>query len=118
MAVLLVDDDRAVLPILASLIEVYCDETVYVAASPLEAQKIFQERQESIRVLITDMVMPHMTGSELALDLLSKKPTLKVLMVSGNRPGCLNSKIPLEPGRNFFQKPVKIEDLRTALQSV
>lgn len=117
MAVLLVDDDRAVLPILASLIEVYCDETVFMADSPEAAQKIFQERKDSIHVLITDMVMPHMTGSELALDLLSKKPELKVLMVSGNRPANLNSKIPLEPGRNFFQKPVKIEDLRTALQT-
>ena len=117
MAVLLVDDDREVLPILASLIEVYCEETVFVAGSPAEAQAIFEESHEQIRVLVTDMVMPEMTGSELAVDLLAKKPELKVVMISGNRPGCLNSKIPLEPGKNFFQKPIKIEDLKSALEA-
>jgi FixJ family two-component response regulator len=53
-----------------------------------------------------------MFGDQLALRLQEIKPSVKIILMSGNVPGALETEIPLEPGVNFLQKPFLVEDLR------
>jgi hypothetical protein len=46
------------------------------------------------------------------LRLLSDKPGLRVLFISGNHPDSLDSEIPLEQGRNFLQKPFTLSEMQ------
>nr|WP_281721463.1 response regulator [Nitrosomonas nitrosa] len=66
---------------------------------------------DEIDILLTDWAMPDMTGGDLAAQLLERKPTLRVLFMSGNAELPMQPGSTLEPGVNFIQKPFVSEDL-------
>ena len=57
-------------------------------------------------LLVTDVVMPHMSGGQLAERLTRIKPDLKVLFVSGYAERTTAYHGVLEPGVAFLQKPI------------
>jgi len=65
----------------------------------------------NVDLLLTDCAMPGLFGEQLALRLLERNSTLKVLFMSGNTPESLDSSIPLRAGVNFIQKPFISSDL-------
>ena len=54
--------------------------------------------------MITDVVMPHMSGRELAERLCSVRPMMKVLFMSGYTDHAVMNRA-LTPGSSFLQKP-------------
>ncbi|MGA7104802.1 MAG: response regulator [Candidatus Deferrimicrobiaceae bacterium] len=58
-----------------------------------------------IHLLITDVVMPGMTGPELAGRLTARRPAMKVLFMSGYTDDAILHHGVLEPGTEFLQKP-------------
>ena len=66
---------------------------------------------DEIDILLTDWAMPDMTGGELAARLRERKPTLRVLFMSGNAELPVQPGSTLEAGVNFIQKPFVSEDL-------
>jgi DNA-binding NtrC family response regulator len=56
---------------------------VLEAALPSDGVQLFVEHADEIDLLMTDLVMPEMPGSELADRLVSERPGLRVLFVSG-----------------------------------
>ncbi|MEW6367596.1 MAG: PAS domain S-box protein [Acidobacteriota bacterium] len=78
---------------------------VLEACDAADATRVWEECQERIELLLTDMVMPGgVTGRELAERLQQAKPGLRVLFTSGYSPGASYG-IDLEPGVNFLPKP-------------
>ena len=59
-----------------------------------------------IHLLVTDVVMPRLTGPDLAERLRALRPELKVLFMSGYTDGAMAHHGLLEPGMEFVQKPV------------
>ena len=55
--------------------------------------------------MVTDVVMPQMSGRELAQKLLRTCPSVKVLFVSGYTGEAIIQQGVLDPGINFIQKP-------------
>ena len=53
------------------------------AGDPLEALDLFRRNPAAVDVLVSDVMMPHMTGSALARQLLSERPELRVVLISG-----------------------------------
>jgi hypothetical protein len=82
--VLLVDDDpamrRAVQRVLAA-----AGVSVISASSGPEALRVFERAPHAIDLLLTDVVMPEMSGLDLALQLLELRPGLPVLFLTGHR---------------------------------
>jgi two-component system cell cycle sensor histidine kinase/response regulator CckA len=68
-----------------------------------EALHICERHEGAIALLLTDVVMPHMNGRELAERLTVQRPGIKVLYVSGYTDGILAGQ--LSPGSAFLQKP-------------
>ncbi len=87
------------------------------AANGVDALELWHQHRESIALLLTDMIMPAgMSGSELAWCLVSAKPDLKVVFVSGYALESVEGGLVLKPGQNFHQKPFSPESLLRTLR--
>lgn len=88
---------------------------VLAAREGQEALRLFRRHQESIALLVSDIVMPGMGGRELARRLLELRPGLPVLFLTGYRQE--QTEGPLSEGRVFY-KPFNASTLREAIQSL
>jgi CheY-like chemotaxis protein len=77
---------------------------VIVTQDPKHAQTIAETGLE-IQLVLTDVVMPSMSGRELVRKLTAKCPHLRVLYMSGYTDDIITSGGVLEPGLAFLQKP-------------
>src|SRR6478672_7465835 len=80
--VLVVDDQKDVRILLELVLERAGFSTV-VAADARHAAAMFARHRDALRVLVTDIVMPGLSGIELAAQLRIEKPDLPVLYVTG-----------------------------------
>ncbi|MGI9629302.1 MAG: PAS domain S-box protein [Longimicrobiales bacterium] len=83
--VLLVEDDDSVRQVTRDVLE-GIGYSLLDASSGRGALELFGAQKEKVHLLITDVVMPGMGGAELADELLSRDPELKVLFLSGYSP--------------------------------
>ena len=72
---------------------------------------LFEEHQDEIDMLLTDVVMPFMSGPTLAKLLTQKKPELKVLFMSGHADNRLGLENELEEDVRFLSKPFTSDTL-------
>jgi CheY-like chemotaxis protein len=103
--VLLVEDEEQVLKFVHEVLR-RKGYDVLVAQSPREALAISAEYVGTIDLLLTDVIMPEMTGPELAGHLVAGRPDMKVLYMSGYTDGVV---LPHEVGGSagsFLQKPI------------
>ena len=91
--------------------------TVLVAANADEALRLF-DRNPSIDVLLTDVVMPGTSGPELARQLLERRPTLKAIYMSGYTKEAIVQHGVLDPGIAFLHKPFTSETLGRKIREV
>jgi CheY-like chemotaxis protein len=78
---------------------------VAVAASGPDAIELYESGQERPAILVTDLVMPRMSGRELADELMRRQPDLRVLFISGYSSDAVMRRQVAEEGRAFLQKP-------------
>jgi PAS domain S-box-containing protein len=109
-AILLVEDNEMVREMTTDLLETHHFK-VLAAEDPDVALTLFRQHQDSIALLLTDIVMPIMSGSELYEQLLIQEPTLKVLFMSGYANNVSVHKGVLDDGVNFIAKPFTSETL-------
>jgi CheY-like chemotaxis protein len=80
--VLFVDDEEATLRTVATLLE-FRGFRVTAVADPLEALERFRAEPGAYDVVLTDQTMPRMTGIQLALELMSARPDVPVILTTG-----------------------------------
>src|SRR5690606_3960238 len=78
---------------------------VLEACNGEQALEVAQKHDGSIDLLITDLVMPKLSGTELAAELRKRQANLKVLYVSGYTEDETVLSGSLEPGAHFLAKP-------------
>jgi CheY-like chemotaxis protein len=91
---------------------------VVTADSGHEALNLLAGQLERIDVLLTDVVMPHMQGRELADKIRILKPTVRVAFMSGYTQGLLSAQGVLEPGVHLIEKPFSEAILLTKLREI
>ena len=80
--ILVVEDDPAVRALVVATLE-HAGHRVLVASTPAEAVALSDGLPDTIDVLLTDVVMPGGNGPDLAERLVSRRPELRVLLMSG-----------------------------------
>jgi CheY-like chemotaxis protein len=115
-----VEDEPGVLEVAAEALRLQ-GYTVLTASSPAEALQLAQSYPEPIHLLVTDVVMPVMSGRELADYLTRLHPQMRVLYVSGYTENTIVHHGVLETGVHFLPKPYTpaqlIQKVREVLDS-
>jgi two-component system, cell cycle sensor histidine kinase and response regulator CckA len=119
--ILVVEDEPALRSLARRILESR-GYTVLAAADGPEALQISRSRGEPIHLLLTDVVMPGMSGREVADRLAAERPDLKVVYMSGHTEDAIVHHGVLEEGMRFLQKPFSAGELagkvREALDAV
>jgi two-component system cell cycle sensor histidine kinase/response regulator CckA len=102
--ILLVEDEDFVRRLEREVLE-ESGYTVLEASNPHHALELERSHVGEIDLLLTDLVLPELSGRELAERLTARRPALKTLFVSGYPKDALNGGT-LEPGTAFLQKPL------------
>jgi two-component system, cell cycle sensor histidine kinase and response regulator CckA len=108
--ILAVDDDRAV----RNLIEQVLRDAGYrvlVADGGWSAIRKFESSGAPVELLLTDVIMPDLTGPVLAERLRVKKPDLRVLFISGFHDADLVQRFVTRKGFTLLPKPFTVEAL-------
>jgi len=85
--------------------------TALQAENPKDGIKIAEQYEGPIHLLVTDVIMPGMSGPELAAHLATLRPEMPVLYVSGYTDDAIFRYKVLEPGVAFLQKPFSLKTL-------
>ena len=112
--ILVVDDDSSVLHVVTRALETY---DLMVARDGVEALALART-QPTLDLLITDFLMPEMTGDELIARLREQRPNLKALVITGHFE-ILDRESP-EWWRNepHLLKPFRVQALRDVVESL
>ena len=115
--ILLVEDEDQVRVVAESILTSH-GYTVLDARDPAEATRLCREHEHPISLLLSDVVLPQMSGPELAKRLLVQRPDLKVLFMSGYTDDAVIRKNVLQGKVAFLQKPFTMEGLTFKVREV
>ena len=115
--ILLVEDETAVRE-LARTILTRAGYTVVEAVHGSEAMSVYGSLDAPVDLLLTDVVMPVMGGTELARRLQAVRPGLPVVYITGYADDTLDGKGMFQEGTNLLRKPFSAGDLLTLVAKV
>lgn len=115
--ILLVEDEQAV-RLLARRVLEGNGYAVLEAADGLKAIELVRHYEGPIHLLVTDVVMPHMSGRAVADAVTSLRPTMKVLYLSGYTANAIVHRGVLDPGTPFLEKPFTPGTLASKVREV
>ncbi|TAN42522.1 MAG: hybrid sensor histidine kinase/response regulator [Nitrospirae bacterium] len=108
--IMVVEDDAIIRQSTVSMLQMY-GYRVLDAIHGAEALAVFERGEHAVDLLLTDVVMPHMSGPELVNRLKRINKNVKVLFMSGYTDEITLHHGLLDSGNNFIGKPFSIVDL-------
>jgi len=114
--VLLVEDEDAVRALAREVLRRH-GYVVLEARHGLDALRLAERHPDTIHLMVTDIVMPHMSGRDLADRLAEVRPKMKVLFMSGYTDHAAMHRH-LTPGAAFLQKPFTPETFARKVRSM
>ena len=103
--ILLAEDDESVRKLISIVLkqEGY---TVIEAIDGIDSVKKFMENKETVRLLLSDLIMPKMNGKEAYDEMKAWRPGLKAIFVSGYAPDVIRQNMSLESDVELISKPI------------
>ena len=113
--ILLVEDELAVREVTRRILSKHGHE-VLAAGSPSEALRVLSNHEWPLGLLLTDVVMPDMSGIELAKRITEIQPNVPILYMSGYSEEIVSRHGGLDSGAPLLQKPFGAESLLACVQ--
>jgi two-component system cell cycle sensor histidine kinase/response regulator CckA len=114
--ILIVEDEENVRALVRAMLQKQ-GYNVLVSQNAEEAARLSEEHAGKLDLLVTDVVMPGMSGPELALQLTALRPDLKVLYMSGHADSAV-ARHHIGPDAPFIQKPFRSDALSRKVRDV
>jgi len=102
--ILVVEDEASVRLMIVKMLKLYGYKT-FVAADGQDGIKCFNEKQTEIDLILSDVVMPDMSGVEMMQEILKKNPLSRYVLMSGYTDEEIVRHGIVDRGINFIQKP-------------
>ena len=115
--ILVVDDEPHVLKLMAAMLA-HHGYQVLPACGGEEAVKIFEQNADGINLVVTDVVMPGMSGPMLAERLTTMQPSLRVLFVSGYYDTHVVQSYVVKKGFELLTKPLTLDTLGQKIHEI
>ena len=115
--ILLVDDEEMMVDVTTQILE-RLGYAVVPKTSSIEALEAFQEEPDKFDLVITDQVMPNMTGTELAGKIISIKPDIPVILCSGFPEKVCPEQIESIGIKEFIVKPIGRQEIAATVRRV
>lgn len=115
--ILLVEDEWAILEMSRQMLD-SSGYRVLAANSPLEAISIEEDFAGDIDLLLTDVKMPQMSGGDLAAHIITRRPKIKILYMSGYSADIITKQGVLDEGTCLIQKPFSQQELTSTLRRI
>jgi len=115
--ILFVDDEQGIAKMAAHMLSSLGYKPITATSSP-KALKLFQENPDKFNLLITDQVMPEISGSELAAEIRKIRPDLPVIICSGfsgTSPADKAGELGVD---EFLVKPISRKDIGESIKRV
>ena len=113
---ILLDEDAESLRLLVRELLEGAGYTVLDAEAPDKALSLLQSTPGPIHLVLTDMVMPRMSGQKLATRVATLKPEARVVFMSGYSDQAIGEQGALEPGTPFLQKSFTLDALMRTIR--
>jgi two-component system, cell cycle sensor histidine kinase and response regulator CckA len=113
--ILLVEDEEPILLAAKRILERE-GYTVLTAMDGEEAVRIYREKEHEVDLLLTDVVLPKLSGPEIYEAIRSSARPPRVLFMSGYPAHTLRTNAELDPSHPFLQKPWSVDEFRGAVR--
>lgn len=110
--ILVVEDNPNMSSLLADMLEVFAVDSVRATDGEDALRKL---EVENIGLVITDMRMPKMTGTELITAVKDKNPKMPVVLISGYNLTDADANGPAGRADGFLMKPFRMNDIKDVL---
>jgi len=90
--------------------------TVVDAGDGAAAIRLMEERKDPVDLVLTDMILPGMSGRELAVEFRRRRPGMPIIIMSGYTGETYPALEALPPGVGYLEKPFSLSDLRTQVR--
>jgi len=115
--ILFVEDEQGVRELVCEYLTA-CGYAVLEASDGVQALEMAAMHPGAIQLLITDVVMPRLSGRQLATQISSSRRGLKVLYISGYTDDSVFRHGVLEGGMEFLQKPFNLKALAQKIREI
>jgi two-component system, cell cycle sensor histidine kinase and response regulator CckA len=115
--ILVVEDEEALRALVARALG-GAGYRVHAAAGGAEALELLASLTEPVALVVTDLVMPGLSGPELVARLAASRPGVRFLYTSGYAPGASPHLDALGPGADFLGKPFTIAELSRKVREI
>ena len=115
--ILVVEDEIAILELLQTMLE-QLKYTVLTETSPKAALDLAETRSGKIHLLITDVIMPEMNGRELARQMITRYPEIRLLFMSGYTDNIITQQGGVIEKTSFIQKPFLMQDIAMKVHKI
>lgn len=115
--ILLVDDEEMMVDVTGQILERLGFDVV-AKTSSIDALEAFQEEPDKFDLVITDQVMPNMTGTQLAEKLISIRPDIPIILCSGFPENVCTEELESIGIKEFIAKPISKQQINKIIRKV
>ena len=115
--ILLVDDEEIIVDVTSQILE-RLGYVVVTKTNSIDALEVFQKNPDKFDLVITDQIMPNMTGTQLSEKLIAIRPDIPVILCSGFSENVSPEEIKRIGIREFIPKPISRWEITSIIQAI